>query len=203
MTGTVRDRCPTSTLKVSAVTSSTRPLRVIGAVPPKLQAACALVRLPTASVTGCGSVASCSACAAALAGWTCVRGLRQQLCKHRRQLTQVPCWRWLLVHNRRDDRRQRPTVERRLALGRRVKRRAERPHVRCRTYGTPSRCSGAMYWGVPSTVPVAVSLVGASAIEAMPKSVTTTRSLASRMLSGFRSRWTIPAACAFAACPPP
>jgi hypothetical protein len=46
---------------------------------------------------------------------------------------------------------------------------------------------------VPIRVPVLVSLVVASMILAMPKSVTTTRSPATKMLSGFRSLCTIPA----------
>ena len=62
----------------------------------------------------------------------------------------------------------------------------------------PSSCSGDMNCGVPITVPVLVIWLLASATRAMPKSVTTTRSPASSTLSGFRSRWTMPAACAAA-----
>jgi len=56
-------------------------------------------------------------------------------------------------------------------------------------------CSGAMYWIVPTVVPVAVSssLASAMRMRAMPKSTTFTKSRRAgsrytRMLSGFRSR---------------
>ena len=60
----------------------------------------------------------------------------------------------------------------------------------------PSSCSGAMYCGVPTMFPGLVSFVVASMIRAMPKSVTMARRPDSSTLSGFRSRCTIPAACA-------
>ncbi len=83
----------------------------------------------------------------------------------------------------------------------------------------PASCSGAMYAGVPIAAPVAVRrrsrvTVGdgdgdstASAAHAMPKSVTSTRAARSAVtststLSGLKSRWTMPAACA-AASPSP
>jgi hypothetical protein len=65
--------------------------------------------------------------------------------------------------------------------------------------GEPSTCSGAMYAGVPSGVPMVLtaSCCTGSATRAMPKSVMTTRpSLPSSTLSGLRSRCTTPAACA-------
>ena len=66
--------------------------------------------------------------------------------------------------------------------------------------GSPCACSGDMYGAVPVTTPCSVMVtVGASAARlgcslARPKSSTfTLPSVVSRMLSGFRSRWTIPA----------
>ena len=68
----------------------------------------------------------------------------------------------------------------------------------------PIACSGAMYSGVPITTPVVVSLVAAtwrsgSIIFEIPKSSSFTKSLDSswssrKMLSGLRSRWTMPLA---------
>ncbi len=54
-----------------------------------------------------------------------------------------------------------------------------------------SPCSGAMYWGVPMVLPVAVA-VRPEACE-MPKSMTRGPSAASRTFDGFRSRCTTPA----------
>ncbi len=54
-------------------------------------------------------------------------------------------------------------------------------------------CSGDMKPGVPIVMPVWVSALASSARE-MPKSITFGPSAASRMLEGFRSRWTTPAA---------
>ncbi len=53
-------------------------------------------------------------------------------------------------------------------------------------------CSGAMYWGVPIAVPVAVCAVLSAATE-MPKSMTRGPSEASSTFDGLRSRCTIPA----------
>jgi hypothetical protein len=67
---------------------------------------------------------------------------------------------------------------------------------------SPASCSGLMYSGVPTTRPVFVTFCASLELAlAMPKSTTFTRSLPSRffatmMLSGFRSRCTIPASCA-------
>ncbi len=63
----------------------------------------------------------------------------------------------------------------------------------------PRTCSGAMYWCVPIGLPVAVSLVTSVwRIAAMPKSSTfTVPSRATRMLPGFRSRWTTGTSCAY------
>ena len=67
---------------------------------------------------------------------------------------------------------------------------------------SPESCSGLMYSGVPTTMPVLVTFWPSSAPAlAMPKSTTFTtstpsRPLASMMLSGFRSRWTMPMSCA-------
>ncbi len=64
-------------------------------------------------------------------------------------------------------------------------------------------CSGAMYSTVPTVVPIAVISSSASAMRmrAMPKSTTLTKSRRAgsritRMLSGFRSRWTMSRRCA-------
>src|SRR5947207_481400 len=55
----------------------------------------------------------------------------------------------------------------------------------------PRACSGLMYEGVPSRLPVAVRCSAESVTLAMPKSVTFTRSPASTMmLAGLMSRWT-------------
>ena len=56
---------------------------------------------------------------------------------------------------------------------------------------SPVACSGLMYCGVPTTMPSVVSWLpeAASAALAIPKSVTSTRPVASsRMLSGLMSR---------------
>ena len=68
--------------------------------------------------------------------------------------------------------------------------------------GSPAICSGLMYSGVPITSPVFVTFCASTpAAFAMPKSTTFTqsdpsRNFASMMLSGLRSRWTIPMSCA-------
>ena len=70
----------------------------------------------------------------------------------------------------------------------------------------PSACSGDMYAGVPTVVPTSVTIAvlvaaagsAASSSLAMPKSSTFT--LPSSVIitfDGFRSRWMMPAACAF------
>ena len=76
-----------------------------------------------------------------------------------------------------------------------------------------SICSGAMYCGVPTTVcaPVSAATVACSPIVALgagitpelaevslarPKSSSFTPCFVSRMLAGFRSRWTMPFLCA-------
>ena len=73
--------------------------------------------------------------------------------------------------------------------------------------GRPAACSGDMYSGVPIAMPGLVSrrsrAASASVVFAMPKSSTLTTSAApSRVIrktfSGFRSRWTMPCACAAA-----
>ncbi len=61
--------------------------------------------------------------------------------------------------------------------------------------GDASTCSGAMYAGVPSGIAVR-DAAPASSARATPKSVMTTRSFPRSTLSGFRSRWITPAACA-------
>ena len=67
---------------------------------------------------------------------------------------------------------------------------------------SPASCSGLMYSGVPTTSPVFVTFwFSAPAALAMPKSTTFTQSEPSRffaimMLSGFRSRCTMPISCA-------
>ncbi len=60
--------------------------------------------------------------------------------------------------------------------------------------GFPSHCSGAMYAGVPITVPATVRVAspGPGAMCASPKSSSFTPDLVTRMLAGFRSRWVIP-----------
>ena len=62
----------------------------------------------------------------------------------------------------------------------------------------PRACSGDQYSGVPSSMPLVVTLVDERASRASPKSETTTRpvALSIRTLPGVRSRWTIPRACA-------
>ena len=58
---------------------------------------------------------------------------------------------------------------------------------------SPRACSGLMYWTEPRVIPGRV--IWASAMAAIPKSVTSTRpSWASMMLPGLMSRWTIPRA---------
>ncbi len=58
----------------------------------------------------------------------------------------------------------------------------------------PRACSGAMYWGVPVIMPVAVMCALASTILAMPKSARYTRpESSSRTFWGFTSRWITPA----------
>ena len=67
---------------------------------------------------------------------------------------------------------------------------------------SPASCSGLMYSGVPTTSPVLVTFwASLFAAFAIPKSTTFTQSVPSRffanmMLSGLRSRWTIPMSCA-------
>src|SRR5258707_255189 len=67
---------------------------------------------------------------------------------------------------------------------------------------SPDSASGATYCGVPTKKPVRVSRSsgGSSASRAMPKSSSFTRRATGSymMFSGFRSRWTMPAACAAA-----
>ncbi len=58
---------------------------------------------------------------------------------------------------------------------------------------SPLACSGLMYVGVPTIMPVAVSLDATSlSARATPKSATSTSFPDSRMLSGLMSRWTTP-----------
>ena len=100
-----------------------------------------------------------------------------------------------------------------LAVERLVQRDAERELTSDRaSAGPPASCSGAMYAGVPTSAPVcvieesagrvslscALASVGAcAAARARPKSVTRTRpSVPTSTLSGLKSRWTKPAACA-------
>ncbi len=71
--------------------------------------------------------------------------------------------------------------------------------------GCPVMASGLMYCGVPHTMPVFVTAAPSppSMSLAMPKSSTFTKSgfhslFSIRMLSGFRSRWMMPCACASA-----
>ena len=62
----------------------------------------------------------------------------------------------------------------------------------------PIACSGAMYDGVPMTVPVAVSPETESALRARPKSASSGRPAVSRRtFPGFTSRWRIPFAWAW------
>ena len=62
----------------------------------------------------------------------------------------------------------------------------------------PIACSGAMYDGVPITVPVAVSPDTESALRARPKSARRGRPEASRRtFPGLTSRWRIPFECAW------
>jgi hypothetical protein len=64
--------------------------------------------------------------------------------------------------------------------------------------GLPIACSGAMYDGVPMTVPVAVRPETESALRARPKSARRGRPAASiRTFPGFTSRWRIPLSCAW------
>ncbi len=62
--------------------------------------------------------------------------------------------------------------------------------LRPSTSRSPLACSGDMYVGVPTVLPVTVSRVPASIARAIPKSVTMARPVApsSRMLSGLTSR---------------
>ncbi len=71
--------------------------------------------------------------------------------------------------------------------------------------GFPVNCSGLMYGGVPRTIPCWVSFCSflSSSFDrfAIPKSSTFTKSFdparsVRTMLSGFKSRWTIPRPCA-------
>ncbi len=68
----------------------------------------------------------------------------------------------------------------------------------------PSACSGDMYEGVPTIIPVEVTVVFSSARE-IPKSITRGPSRASSTLAGFRSRCTSPqawTACSASTSPP-
>lgn len=71
--------------------------------------------------------------------------------------------------------------------------------------GPPCNCSGAMYAGVPTAVPAMVRVASCREVPpveaASPKSSTFTPLLPSMMLPGFRSRWTMPRACAAASAP--
>ena len=61
----------------------------------------------------------------------------------------------------------------------------------------PITCSGDMYLGEPSIMPVWVSSCDEARMRAMPKSVIFTGPLASTMmLAGLISRWTTPRWCA-------
>ncbi len=63
--------------------------------------------------------------------------------------------------------------------------------------GLPSRCSGAMYAGVPSTMRLAVT-VSSWPVFASPKSKTLIPDFAIMMFAGLRSRCTMPLLCASA-----
>ena len=66
--------------------------------------------------------------------------------------------------------------------------------------GSAAACSGAMYAGVPSAMPIDVSAVPAVASViafATPKSVMTADFPVSSTLSGLMSRWAIPFPCAY------
>ena len=59
---------------------------------------------------------------------------------------------------------------------------------------SPIACSGLMYCGVPSDIPVSVILLPPAllAASAIPKSATSTRPSCRRMFSGLMSRWITP-----------
>ncbi len=63
-----------------------------------------------------------------------------------------------------------------------------RPSSAC----SPTLCSGLMYAGLPTAIPVSVTLSPAAAViaRAIPKSATTACPLSSRMFSGLMSRCT-------------
>jgi len=62
------------------------------------------------------------------------------------------------------------------------------------TSSLPEACSGLMYSGVPSTMPVWVRRSSPASLTAVarPKSVSTARPFENRMLPGLMSRWTSP-----------
>ena len=100
-----------------------------------------------------------------------------------------------------DDRLHRRAGERRLAREHLVEHAAERVEIAAAVdRRSPAACSGLMYAGVPTIMPICVrsptrSRVAARALP-MPKSATTAWPSCSRMFSGLMSRWTTPCRCA-------